>query len=238
MPVFRSSSLFNTGSVTVGSLVLALPLGTAPGDLLIAYLSGSGPMVTGGVTPPGGWSVMYPPTTGTFGDNNYAAYFKVAGSAEPATYTWTLGTASVVTVFVICVTGTSGAIRGNRVDLAVATGASFTSTVLAGVQSADLTLVLGLFGDDAGANSTETPPATPPWTTIGNIVAFFASGPSCHGSVCSWAPGSQPGATFVSTSSTAVWAVITVAVEALAAPVYPRPSNRVITAPFFAGSRS
>src|SRR5262249_42489657 len=121
----------NSGSSLTSSAVLTQPAGTASGDLLVAHLSGSGSMVSGGITPPSGWTALYAPTSGGFSnDENYATYYKVAGAAEPSTYTWTFGSACVAAVVMVCVTGTNGVIRSNRNDLAGSLATTFTSSPL------------------------------------------------------------------------------------------------------------
>lgn len=86
----RSSSVTPNAAGSAASA--PKPAGTASGDLLLAFVVGSG----GGITPPAGW-------TQELVDADYYVYSKVAGGAEPANYAWnSAGSNTMVTT--ICYT--------------------------------------------------------------------------------------------------------------------------------------
>jgi hypothetical protein len=80
----RAHSSYNSGASTTSSFALNVPSGTLSGDMMIANIGTSNG--TADVTPPSGWTkISAPTTTGT----TQAVYYRVAGSSEPASYTWT-----------------------------------------------------------------------------------------------------------------------------------------------------
>lgn len=204
---FGSEAHASDATTTLTSLACNKPAGTAAGDFLIATVStGSG---SSAFTAPGGWSTALASWTDS-NDSAGAVFSLVAGASEPASYTFSWTTAADVNISIIRVTGSNGVIRGIRRDSAGGTGASFTSTALAGTQAGDLIIATGVEGDDNGiTGSTITPPGSP-WATINN----FAAGPKYQAS--SWLAGPQGSqtATFTSSSATAWWNIITYAVEA------------------------
>jgi hypothetical protein len=192
----------------VTSVVLNKPASTASGDLLVVSLNGSSGETA--FTAPSGWTTMIASWT----DNNDSAgatFWKLAGGSEPASYTFTWTTSGDIVASIKRYTASNQTtpIRTSRIDHKGATGASFTSTALAGVQATDLTVVVGQMGDDSGSTTfTVTMPGSP-WTTIDNIIA---DRPKWQGA--SYAAGSQSGATFTSTSATAYWNITSYAIAA------------------------
>jgi hypothetical protein len=88
IPSVRASSHATAnGPATV--LVIAKPAGTAAGDLLIGIVAHQGGSAKT-MIPPAGWSTV--PNTDWFQGTNARvhAWYKVAGTAEPATYAFTL----------------------------------------------------------------------------------------------------------------------------------------------------
>jgi len=87
-PSFRSRS-----SVTNGTTV-AKPSGVAAGDLLLASLEVDANPAT--VTAPAGWTLLQDVLTGSGTGTAFHAqlWYRVAGSSEPASYTWNTGGAS------------------------------------------------------------------------------------------------------------------------------------------------
>jgi hypothetical protein len=130
-------------------VTIVKPTGTAVGDVLVACvaLNGGGVAANGA---PAGWSTIAT-VTGSTNPRVYG-YYRVAGSAEPATYTWTL-TSSVKNA--------GGIARYSGVDPAqpldgaptMAAAASGTSATLPGVTtSAPNAMLVGC----VGINSTST----------------------------------------------------------------------------------
>ena len=85
----RATAIGNNGSGGSASLTIGLPAGTASGDVMVAHVI----VRTAGnaITPPAGWNpVLRQDSSAAIAT---ATYEKVAGSSEPATYTWSFGTA-------------------------------------------------------------------------------------------------------------------------------------------------
>ncbi|MEA2723833.1 MAG: biosis protein MshQ, partial [Gemmatimonadales bacterium] len=85
---YRSSA---QAGVTTGvtSLTINKPAGTVNGDLMIAAIAVRPNTAT--ITPPAGWTLIRRTNQTAANDNAQATYRKVAGAAEPASYTWTVG---------------------------------------------------------------------------------------------------------------------------------------------------
>jgi len=77
-----------TAQMAAGSITLAVPAGTANGDLLIAQVSSSD---TGASNPQTGWNTLIITQARTGED--WAWYWRLAAS-EPANYTWSWGAGS------------------------------------------------------------------------------------------------------------------------------------------------
>lgn len=90
-PAFRSSAQAGAASGVL-SLVINKPAGTTQDDVMIASL-GVRPS-TAVITPPAGWALVRRINNGAAGgtSNSLAIYSKVAGSSEPANYSWTFNT--------------------------------------------------------------------------------------------------------------------------------------------------
>ena len=87
--VFQSAStIVNTTAVM--TVDIAKPPGTAPSDILVASLALNGSDVT---SAPPGWVQIAALTT--LSNPKAYAYYHVAGSVEPATYTWNLAASAV-----------------------------------------------------------------------------------------------------------------------------------------------
>jgi hypothetical protein len=67
------------------SLVITRPAGTAPGDVLVASLAFNGSTIS---STPAGW-IPIAALAGGAGNPRLQAYYRIAGAAEPSTYTWT-----------------------------------------------------------------------------------------------------------------------------------------------------
>src|SRR5438128_2931744 len=84
---FRSAETAQTGSGAT-SIAVNRPAGVVAGDVMIASIDAEG---SGSFTVPSGWS-----STGLFSGATFfgfsGVYFHVAGSSEPTSYSWGLGT--------------------------------------------------------------------------------------------------------------------------------------------------
>ena len=72
-------------STASGSFPMNMPTDRPSGDLYVAVISRVG---TGTITPPSGWLLYSTGTNATTTTRDVAVYYKVGGTGEPATYTW------------------------------------------------------------------------------------------------------------------------------------------------------
>jgi Bacterial Ig domain/Chitobiase/beta-hexosaminidase C-terminal domain/PASTA domain len=133
-----------TTATTTGatSITVDVPAGVQPNDLLVAHIARVG---NAAITTPSGWTAA----GGANGGNlvRQATYYRVAGAAEPASYTWTW-------------TATQAAAGGMSAYYGVKASAP-----------------LGLVGTAASANNATTVTAPSLTTTANDalVLAFFAS---------------------------------------------------------------
>lgn len=78
------NSAATLNSVAADNVVVSVPSGTTAGDVMIARIGLIGQVA---ITAPDGWELVGSADAGTA--VRYAAYVRVAGASEPATYTWT-----------------------------------------------------------------------------------------------------------------------------------------------------
>src|SRR6266702_4428799 len=83
----RAAATGNNGAGG-STLIISTPAGTASGDVMVAHVV----VQTAGnaITAPAGWSLVLRQDTGSA--ISTVSYVKVAGSTEPASYTWSFGT--------------------------------------------------------------------------------------------------------------------------------------------------
>jgi len=79
------------------------PGGVASGNVLVATITAAG---TGAITPPSGWTQIQDVTTTL----RQTAYYRVAGSSEPSSYTWTLGGARLASGGIAAYSGVDGSV--------------------------------------------------------------------------------------------------------------------------------
>lgn len=129
-----------TGVSSTTSLSVARPAGVAAGHVLLASVDARGGP---SVTPPAGWQLVRLDAAGT--TMRKATYVKVAGSAEPASYTWSLSSAQSA---VVALTAYSGVSTTGPVDaVGGQVGTSSASVVAPSVTTATTgTRLVGLFG--------------------------------------------------------------------------------------------
>jgi len=143
----RQGSASTANTVAASSIAVALPVGTTAGDVLVACVATNGATVTAtGV--PAGWAPIAAVTARA--NPKVFGYYRVAGAAEPASYSWVLSAS---------VTAGAGIARYSGVDVSnpldgaasTATGVSATTAVIPGVTTtADNAMLVGC----AGANSS------------------------------------------------------------------------------------
>lgn len=148
----------HTYSASGTSLVITKPSGTVSGDILIASIGTTGNIAT--ITAPAGWNLIQHNTQGaTSSTAQQSTYWRLAGGAEGANYTWTLSATGI----------SNGCIwRTNSIDpvnpINTSTANSGTGTTLAGsaVTPTVNNVLLGLFTINKSTGSTQN--ASTYWT--------------------------------------------------------------------------
>ena len=140
------ASVSTATSITADTgLTIAAPAGTQTGDLLVTCLALNGSTLAAA---PAGWTRVAAPTGVT--NPRVYGYYRVAGSAEPASYRWT---------FAASVTSGGGTARytgAKRVDgtASTATGAAATSATVPGVTTSVAgDMLVGCLGVNSGATT-------------------------------------------------------------------------------------
>jgi len=125
----RESVSTIVNATAIGVATLAKPAGTVAGDVLVACLVLNGGSVSStGV--PAGWTRIAAVTA--IANPHVFGYYKVAGSLEPASYGWTLAGSVANGAGIARYSGVSNASPLDA-TVSVATGASSSSGVVAGV---------------------------------------------------------------------------------------------------------
>ena len=166
---FRSTT--NARGANVNSLTINAPAGLVAGDVMLALIGyGAGANTT--ITPPSGWSQVGSTVQGdTYAQT--ALFTKVAGSSEPSSYTWTLGS-------------TGYGMTGFILDYYNVTGIDVSATANTGGSAAT---------SEAAASVTTTGPNE-------TVVAFWVEGASSSGISLSLPGGLTSRATLAMDQST------------------------------------
>nr|MBA2645451.1 fibronectin type III domain-containing protein [Pyrinomonadaceae bacterium] len=146
---FRAAtSADNRGASTI---VINTPAGVVAGDVMLAVIS---VRATPTITAPQGWTPIRDDANGNA--MRQASYFRVAGSSEPASHTWTFSAAQTATGGIAAYSGVDNT---NPVDASGGqTNASSTAlTAPSIITTIDNALVVGLYG--IATNPNITPPA-------------------------------------------------------------------------------
>jgi hypothetical protein len=205
---FRSASTAQTGSGAT-SIALNVPSGVVAGDVMIASIAAEG---SGSYTVPSGWS-----STGLFSGVTYfgfgGIYFHVAGSSEPASYTWDLGTSRKASAKMVSYVGVENS-SPIEVTSTTAGASSGTSDSAASITTTiSNTKVLMDFGADYSLGSFTV---TPPSGTTQRASAFTSGSGSVLGGVLQDFTQATAGATGTKTFKTSVsipWGAITIALK-------------------------
>ena len=88
-PAFRAAA---SRAAASGSLVINKPTGTVQNDVMVASIAVRPNTAT--ITAPSGWTLVRRTDNTNSNPNSLATYYKVAGSSEPTSYTWTLGSSA------------------------------------------------------------------------------------------------------------------------------------------------
>jgi myo-inositol-hexaphosphate 3-phosphohydrolase len=176
----RESTSTAVNTTALGAVTVTAPVGTVPGDVLVACLAlNGGSVATSGV--PAGWTRIAAVTA--IANPHVFGYYKVAGTGEPASYTWTLSGA---------VTNGAGIARYSGVDAATPLDAAPTTTTALAATSASVPGVATvtpnamLTGCMAINSASTTITITPP----GGMTAAWNVGGKRH----ALADGTQPAA--------------------------------------------
>ena len=174
--ITRASTSTVVNATATSTVIVAAPSQTQSGDVLVACLALNGGSVTAlGV--PFGWSPIASVTA--ISNPHVFGYYKVAGTLEPPSYTWTLTSA---------VANGAGIARYLGVDttspldttVATATGAAATSGTVPGVTTATANAMLAgcMAINSSSASIVMNPPAgmTPAWNLDGKRHQY-ADGP-------------------------------------------------------------
>jgi hypothetical protein len=125
-PAHRATSR-GSGTATT-SLTINKPTGVVAGDVMVAVVHTDVSSLTTDPIAPTGWTKLQGPASQFYG--SAWAYAKVAGSAEPASYTWTMASAGNVLGFAAAYSGASGTLDAHEIDYTAAAGASQTTPTI------------------------------------------------------------------------------------------------------------
>ena len=207
VPTFRSAAAATLGGDVVsfrgassaattgaGALVIVRPSATRPNDLMIAAIGIRPAQAT--LAPPAGW-VPIRRVDNTFGvTHSLAVYGKVAGAAEPDSYSWTLGESTHAAGGIQSFSGVDTA---NPVDI---DGVRTTGSALA-----HPTLDVTTTAANAMVVTAHTFPSAATWTPPAGMTEGFDTAspapPNSSGQsiVASWVPQAAAGATGAKTAT-------------------------------------
>lgn len=188
----------NAGGTT--SLAITKPRGLAAGDVMVATVGASG---TGALSAPSGWTQIADTTTQTA--LRQTSYYRVAGSSEPASYTFSLGSSRTASGGIV-------AYRGVNATTPIDASASATGAAGNGVAPSVPTTAPNeriVLGGSFAAVENVTPD---PSTTLRYGQASNASVTGAADFVQA-SPGSTPVKTDTPSSTTAPWVFQTIALR-------------------------
>ncbi|WP_426989731.1 PKD domain-containing protein [Pseudarthrobacter sp. Y6] len=170
----------NSSTTATPSVTLTRPTAAAAGDVLVASITTD---LNPAVTAPAGWTAMVNGLSvngsATSGARIFA-YYHVVGASDPASYTWSLGTAAKWGGGITAYRGVSQATPlDSPVVTAVDTSYSATSITLPSITTASNgAMLIGGIGYDSGTPGT-TPPSgwTERWEATGGQIAQAADLP-------------------------------------------------------------
>jgi Putative Ig domain len=130
---FVGSTTYTSGPTLVTTFGIPVPVGVAPGDLLLASMyHGANPNPT--ITAPSGWIQLYQDWTAAGG--KHTVFYRIAGATEPSKYSWRLSASKQVAAGMLAYRGvtTSGPFHalGTAHVLGSSVGSVSLTTTLAG----------------------------------------------------------------------------------------------------------
>jgi hypothetical protein len=194
-----ASSAATTGGGAV-SLAITKPTGVGSGNVMIAVLTATG---SGALTPPAGWTVIQDTTQGAA--IRQITYYRVAGSSEPASYSWSLGSTRQASGGIIAYSGVNTAAPIDAsASASAASGNAGASSVTTSAANDKVIVASGF-----NINTTVTAPA-------GTTQRYTMSSPSTTGEAADFTQASA-GATGTKTAtpanSSAAWIAQTIALR-------------------------
>jgi hypothetical protein len=185
--VFRGAS--QGANTSAATLPLALPTGTLPGDVVVASID-----VRGSATaaPPDGWELVRADVAGA--DLVKATYWHLAGSGEPASYTWTFSRASLASGVLLSYGGAKGVLP---VSAGQANPSATTITAPSVTPASPGSMLIALFG--SASNAAVTPPAG--MTERGEVAATSGKLKVASEAADQVLPGTDPTGTRTATAS-------------------------------------
>jgi hypothetical protein len=147
---------------------ISKPAGAQQGDMLIYYIAVNASALT--VTPPSGGGAWHLIKTGADSSGSIAdaSYYKIAGSSEASSYTFTLSTGAFGTSGMLAVRqeNQSSPIDANSFFYSSSNSTSITIPAPSATQSPDLTVILA--GNSSNPFSVSSPSSTAAYTSYGN----------------------------------------------------------------------
>ena len=142
--IVREATSTTVNSTATTNITIPTPAGTTAGDVLVSCIALNGGSITG---VPAGWSTIAAVTT--IANPHVFGYYKITGSSEPASSTWSLASPVTAGGGIARYSGATGLdVPGTR-----ASGAASTSAVVPGVTT---TTAGAMLVGCAGANSSST----------------------------------------------------------------------------------
>ncbi|MGA6971863.1 MAG: LamG-like jellyroll fold domain-containing protein [Candidatus Binatus sp.] len=145
---------------------ISKPAGAQQGDMLIYYIAVNASALS--VTPPDGTWHLIKSGADTSGGIADASYYKVAGSSEPSSYTFTLSTGAYGTSGMVAVRQEkqSSPIDASSFFYSSSNSTSITIPAPSATQTPDMTLIL--VGNSSNPFSVSSPGVTAAYTSYGN----------------------------------------------------------------------
>jgi hypothetical protein len=205
---FRNVETAQTGS-GASSIAVNVPAGVVAGDVMIAAIDAEG---TGSFTVPSGWS-----STGLFSGATFTGfagvYFHVAGSSEPTSYSWGLGTSRKAVGNIVSYVGVENS-SPIEVTSTIAGNSSGTSDSAASITTTvnNTVVILDFGADDSLGSFTITPPGS---TTKRASIFTSGTGSVLGGQAQDFtqATAGATGTKTFTTSASIPWGAVTIALK-------------------------
>lgn len=177
---FRAATSNQTASGGAAALSVNVPSGTAAGDVMVAVItsaSGTGPAT------PSGWTKVTGASSGNFSTGTVSVFTRVAGSTEPASYSWSLGGTFEASGAIGTYVGVDNTTPVQAAS--IATGNSKTMSATSVTTSANNAYVIAAVGYNAPTSVTVGDPSgttrrasanSPAW--IGTVIDDFIQSPA------------------------------------------------------------